>query len=207
MKTANTCFALNGLLEVWHPNWDSIYTGKWFEDLLYHKMNIISSSMWSIFLCKVYFFILVCENWQALCLYSNLKPDSSYTVENDHICTHRLSSRESIRLSHFPSHVVNIILWQEGSQVQNLSAESIRDFFTVNSLPLRKIGLIHRSIKEDRLFYVTRCWAAKHCASYVSRIFGGWEGRQVNGGRGAVFPELHWGFLQITMGAGDGMRN
>lgn len=118
-------------------------------------MNIISSSMWSIFLCKVYFFILVCENWQALCLYSNLKPDSSYTVENDHICTHRLSSRESIRLSHFPSHVVNIILWQEGSQVQNLSAESIRDFFTVNSLPLRKIGLIHRSIKEDRLFYVT----------------------------------------------------
>lgn len=39
--------------------------------------------------------------------------------------------------------------------MQNLSAESIRDFFTVNSLPLRKIGLIHRSIKEDRLFYVT----------------------------------------------------
>lgn len=39
--------------------------------------------------------------------------------------------------------------------MQNLSAGRIRDFFTVNSLALRKIGLIHRSMKEDRLFYVT----------------------------------------------------
>lgn len=39
--------------------------------------------------------------------------------------------------------------------MQNLSAERIPDFFPVNSMALRKIGLIHRSIKEDRLFYVT----------------------------------------------------
>lgn len=77
MKTASTCFAQNGLSEAWHPNLDSsIYIRRQFGDFLNLKMKLTLFLIWYVFNVKHFFLILVCENWQALYIYSDFKPET-----------------------------------------------------------------------------------------------------------------------------------